>query len=91
MEKSSTIIHEHSNESIVLTNRNNLKLTGITEILSSSDTNITLKLKDTTLNITGNDINILKLDIESGNLEANGKFDKFTYGKDTNIFKRLFK
>lgn len=91
MEKVSTNSNEIKNESISLLNRKHLKLSGLAEILSSSDTNITLKLKDTTLNIVGNDINILKLDIESGTLEAEGKFEKFTYGKETNILKRIFK
>ena len=91
MEKFSTNTNNTKDESILLMDGKNLKLSGINEILSSSDTNITLKLKDTTLNIVGNDINILKLDIESGTLEANGKFDKFTFGKDANIFKRIFK
>ena len=91
MEKVSNNSNDIKNESISLLNRKHLNLSGISEILSSSDTNITLKLKDTTLNIVGNDINILKLDIESGTLEAEGKFEKFTYGKETNIFKRIFK
>ena len=91
MEKVLNTPNDIKNESIILTNRKSLKLSGISEFLSSSDTNITLKLKDTTLNIIGNDITILKLDIDSGTLEADGKFDKFTYGKETNIIKRIFK
>ncbi len=91
MEKISNNSNDIKNESINLTNRKHLNLSGITEILSSSDTNITLKLKDTTLNILGSDINILKLDIDSEILEAEGKFEKITYGKETNILRRIFK
>lgn len=80
-----------SNELLSLTNRKNLKLEGIIEVLATSDTNLTLKLKDTTLCITGENINILKLDVNTGLLEAEGKFNNFRYGKGGNIFKRIFK
>lgn len=79
------------NEFLSITNRKNLKLEGITEVLSSSDTNLNLKLKDTTLLILGENINITKFDISTGIIEAEGKFNCIKYGKNGNIFKRLFK
>lgn len=91
MEK--TINNEkNNNELLILTNRKNLKLEGIMEVLSTSDTSITLKLKDTTLCILGENINITKLDVNTGTLEADGKFTNIKYGiKSGNFFKRLFK
>lgn len=80
-----------SNESLLLTNRKNLKLEGVLEVLSSSDNFLMLKMKDTVLSINGENINILKLDVTLGSLEAEGKFNCFKYGKSGNIFKRLFK
>lgn len=81
----------HINENLSLSDRNKLKLDGIIEIISSSDTNISLKLKDTPLIIMGNNINITRLDIEQGILEANGNFESIKYGKQTSLFKRIFK
>lgn len=78
-------------ESILLNNRKYLKLEGIVEVISTSDTAINLKLKDTSLFISGEQINILKLDINSGVLEAEGKFALIKFGKSGNFLKRLFK
>lgn len=79
-------------ESLILQNRSNLKLEGIVEVLSTSDTCFNLKLKDTTLTITGENLNISKLDINAGLLEADGNFTSIKYGKGTGGFlKRIFK
>ena len=78
-------------ETLILDNRSLLKLTGIAEIISSSDTQISLKTNNSGAIITGQDIRITKLDISSGTLEAEGNFDSIKYGKSGNIFKRLFK
>ena len=79
-----------TNENISLINRKNLKMTGILEIISSSENGIYLKVKDNNLTILGNNIHITKLDIENKILEAEGVFESFKYGK-SNIFKRIFK
>ena len=79
-------------ENIILNNRTNLHIDGILEVISTSETGLLMKLKDSTLSITGTEIHIAKLDIDSGILEATGRFLSFEYGsKHTNIFKRLFK
>jgi len=79
------------NENLTLTNRTNLKLEGIVEILSSSETLLNIKLKDTHLCINGQNMHITKLDISTGLLEVNGSVDSIKYGKSGNIFKRIFK
>lgn len=92
MEKTISNEKNIDNELVILTNRKNIKLEGIVEIISTSETSIILKLKDTTLAILGENINISKLDISTGTLEANGKFNDIKYGiKSGNFFKRLFK
>lgn len=80
-----------TSESLSLINRKNLKLEGIVEILSTSETILMLKLKDTTLCISGENINIQKIDVNTGILEAEGKFTSIKYGKSGNFFKRIFK
>ena len=84
-------INTFTNESLILLNRKNLKLEGIVEIISTSDTNISVKLKDSPLYLTGNSINITRLDIEQGILEANGNFESIKYTKNGGFFKKLFK
>lgn len=83
--------NKNAMESILLNNRKYLKLEGIVEVISTSDTAINLKLKDTSLFISGEQISILKLDINSGILEAEGKFALIKFGKSGNFLKRLFK
>lgn len=81
-----------NNELLILSNRKNLQLEGISEVISTSDTCLVLKLKDTTINITGEGIYIKKLDVNSGTLEAEGKFNNIKYGvKSGNFLKRIFK
>lgn len=80
-----------TSDAISLINRKNLKLEGIVEIISTSETNLILKLKDTTLCISGENINIQKIDVNTGILEAEGKFTSIKYCKSGNFFKRIFK
>jgi hypothetical protein len=92
MEKTTTIHNTAiSGENLTLSERTSLNIEGIVEIIASNENNIALKLKDTILNINGSNINIVKLDINAGILQANGNFECIKYGKTGNIFKRLFK
>ena len=91
MEKVINNTNTTNNESLNLISRKNLTIEGIVEIIASSDSTILLKLKDTNLSITGNNINITKLDINTGILQAEGIFESIKYGKSGNIFKRIFK
>ena len=79
------------NENLTLNNRKNLHIDGIQEVVATSENNLSLKLKDMFLNITGENIHITKLDISTGILEADGEFTNIKYGKSSNILKRLFK
>lgn len=91
MEKNELAEKNKINESLSLINRKNLKLEGIVEINSSSETLLSIKLKDTSLTITGQDLHITRLDISLGILEVDGMVDSIKYGKQANIFKRFFK
>ena len=79
------------NENLTLENRKTLKVAGIQEVCNSSENNICIKLKDTTLTILGTNIHITKLDVNSGILEADGEFNSIKYGKPANIFRKIFK
>ena len=78
-------------ENLILTNRKTLKLEGILEVNSSSETQLCAQLKDTSLTITGQNLHITRLDIALGLLDIDGNIDCIKYGKITNIFKRIFK
>lgn len=80
-----------SNESLILNNRKQLHIDGIIEIISTSENSLCMKLKNTILNINGENIHITKLDITTGILEADGNFTNIKYGNPSNIFKRIFK
>ena len=88
---------EHDNmskitdENLILTNRKSLQLQGITEVIATSESNLYLKLKNTNLQITGSNITITKLDVEKGNLEANGNFDTIKYGNSSGFLRKIFK
>jgi hypothetical protein len=79
------------NENLTLSNRKYLRMDGIIDIISSSDTILHIKLKDTNITIIGKDIQIKKLDIQTGQLEMEGLVECIKYGKSGNIFKRIFK
>jgi sporulation protein YabP len=92
MEKNNSSLEKNKIiENLSLTNRKNLKLDGIVEIMSSSETQLNIKLKDTSVVIFGQNMHIVKLDIETGILEVDGLIECIKYGKSGNIFKRIFK
>lgn len=78
-------------ENLSLISRKDLRLEGIVEVLATSDTLINIKLKDSPLSISGTNINITKLDIEQGILEATGNFESIKYNKSAGFLKKLFK
>lgn len=81
------------NSILTLTNRKKLSLTNVGEIISSNENSILLKISQNKAWITGKNINITKLDVASGLLEAEGIFDSIKYDKSSNenFFKRIFK
>ena len=91
MEKIVTAENNKINENLTLSNRKSLKLEGIIEIISSSDTLMIAKLKDTIISITGQNLHITRLDVNLGFLDIDGNVDSIKYGKNANIFKRIFK
>lgn len=80
------------NQNLILNNRNHLKIDAIKEIIRSNDSELLLKMNNNEkITILGNNINITKLDIESGVIEANGLFNSIQYNSKPNLFKRIFK
>lgn len=82
---------EQTNSTLTLTNRETLTLTGVTEILSSSETDIIAKLNQDKVNIQGNNLRITKLDVATGIIETTGTVNSIRYNSNKNIFKKVFK
>ncbi len=79
--------------SLNLNNQTKLVLTGVDEIISTNEHEIVAKSGGKRLLITGSNINITKLVVETGDLEATGIFDSMKYsgGKNVGLLKRIFK
>lgn len=79
---------------VVLTNQNNLSITGISKILTSNENMISVVINGTTFEVSGNKLSTTKLDVDSGVLEANGEILSMKFlGKPKqkeNFFKRIF-
>ena len=78
---------------ITLTNQNQLCLSGITKVMTTTESEISVVLNGQNLCISGEKLSVTKLDVESGVLEATGLVTsmKFAGAKQKqNIFKRVF-
>lgn len=78
---------------IVITNQNQIYLTGITKVLTSTESEISVAINGQNLSISGEKLSVTKLDIESGILEATGLVTAMRFSgtkQKQNIFKRVF-
>lgn len=95
MENVTNVINEKkfNNSKLTLNNRKNLSLTGVEKAISSNESNMIFQVNGVKLFITGQELHIEKLDVESGILELTGVIDCIKYGSTSNknMFKRLFK
>lgn len=82
------------NHSLTLLERQNLTLTGICEVVSVSETALICNLKDGNLVVTGENLKVNKLDVESGRVELLGNVFCIKYGgtkTKERFFKKIFK
>ena len=91
MDKNIKPKNEHK---ITLINRNEMALTGVIEVLSFTDTEISLKTSCGNLLLRGNSLNIGRLNTDTGELNVTGCITilKYSKGKDSaGLFEGLFK
>ena len=78
---------------INLVDRTNIYITGVIKVLSSNNSSIILKLKESDLIINGNNLSIENF--SDGNINICGTLDSLKYSKQTkikeNFLKRIFK
>lgn len=92
IEKHNTTLSKNISPSTInLDNRKNLNITGINEVLSSNENSIYIKMLDTTLFISGENMHIVKLDTDNAYVTIDGIINEINFNKQNNIFKRLFK
>ena len=81
-----------SMHSITLDERKKATLTGVNEVLSYSEEELSVSTTDGVLTIKGKNIKIAKFGAQEGSLCFTGEIDLLKYaGTKTPIFKRLFK
>lgn len=79
---------------LILINRKNLSLTGIEKVVGISDSELLVEVDGVALSIQGSDMEVKKLDVESGVLEIEGLINSMKYfdkKQKVNFIKRIFK
>lgn len=82
----------HKCHKVVLENRNTLSVTGIDKVDNVSPTHFSCVTMNTEMHVEGQDMQVIKLDVEQGVVEISGQIDSIKYsGEKKSIIKRLFK
>lgn len=79
----------HRSHSILLKERKNLQITGVTEILRFDENCIALDISDSQLNIEGTGLKIESFSHENGEVSVSGYVDSILYvGKTPDSYRR---
>ncbi len=84
---------ERVNSSALLTGRSFLALTGVNEVISFDEGLVTLNSQGSVLAISGEDLSIVKLSLESGEVSLSGRIDAIVYTDEQpkkGLFSKLF-
>ena len=87
-------MESQKNHSLLLTSRESLALTGISEVVSVSESALVCNLQQGNLIITGDNLKVTKLDVESGKVDLTGTVNSIKYSNTKSkekFFKKLFK
>ena len=81
-------------ESLQLEDRKKLSITGATKVISSTSTQAVVEVGDSTVVISGSNIEVVKLDLDNKQVNFSGNITAIKYASKTEktpILKRLFK
>lgn len=84
---------ENTGHHLSLKNRSELNMTGITEVISYNDDRINLKSEQGNLNITGQKLNIKKLNLDEAGISIEGYITEIKYDDKKNkkgFIKKIF-
>lgn len=83
---------------IALTNRKNVNMTGVLDVISFDITEVLLETEQGMLNIRGKDLHVNRLNLEKGEVDVEGTIDALSYSqvptsikKTEGILGKLFK
>lgn len=82
------------NSELTLANRVKLTVSGVEKVFESNPQKLQLKVAGDIMQITGSDLNVIRLDTASGVLELGGKVDCIKYSGTMDkgsLLKRIFK
>lgn len=85
---------EKQSHVVTIENRNDMTLTGVSEVVNFSDTAVELITSMGGLNIKGKSLNISRLNTDTGELSVSGEICSVTYAgikKKAPLFEGLFK
>lgn len=83
-----------NDSSIILKNRNLLSLTGVEKVFEANPTKVQVQVAGSILGVSGQNLNINKLDVDSGEVKVEGIIDELKFSQaqqKTNFFKKMFK
>ena len=92
MKENGSQIQKNLNHVVTLDNRKKLMVTGIIEVVSSTDKTVIAKTQTHVININGETLRIEKLNLEESVLVVEGTINEFKYivkNKSKNLFKRM--
>ncbi len=81
-------------ESIEIIDRKSIKITNATKVVSSTSTQAVVEVSDSNIIISGNNIEVTKLDLDNKEVQFKGEISAIKYTHKTekvNLIKRLFK
>ena len=83
-------------QNIILENREKLSVSGVLDILTFDEEEITLDTHLGILTVKGSDLKVEKLSLDTGEIVAKGNFDNFSYQRDASpkregFFKSIFR
>lgn len=84
-------------QNIILENRENMSITGVSDVLSFDDQIIIVETELGLLTIKGENLKINKLNIDTSDFSLNGKINSVSYsettfeGKNSNLLSKIFK
>ena len=81
----------HLPHKLTLNQREDLSLTGVTEVVSFDDTSVVLKTHLGTLNVLGDNLVLKTLSVEGGQVSVSGKISSLIYEepRQEGFFRRL--
>ena len=93
MDSNNKIILENKKSSITLEDRKKIVLTGVLDVISFDEEQISLNTKLGGLNITGTSLKVNKLDVQNGDIVILGMIKSIVYSskkakRKLNLFKR---